>query len=155
MEIGAQHIDESGLVVLDVTAADEATAHAVMAENGSFIHGPEAVQRVRATDRSAVSAGVRGRGATSPRSKRLFMSGRKVPYGLTLDQNSTVGPCRSSSLELLRPLRLGQDLLEVSGPVRAPPLLKCSTVFALLGLVRLRKLVTVFVPWLWQFGRNR
>ncbi|MFE7401800.1 DUF6207 family protein [Streptomyces sp. NPDC057557] len=83
MRIGAQHIDEPGLVVLDVTAADETTAHAVMAENGSFIHGPEAVQRVRATDRSAVSAKVRGRGATSPRSKRLFMSGRKVPYDLS------------------------------------------------------------------------
>ncbi|MEE1766801.1 DUF6207 family protein [Streptomyces sp. JV185] len=31
MEIDAQHIDEPGLVVLDITAADEETAHAVMA----------------------------------------------------------------------------------------------------------------------------
>ncbi|MFE3907496.1 DUF6207 family protein [Streptomyces sp. NPDC059153] len=29
--IHAQHISEPGLVVLDITAADEATAHAVMA----------------------------------------------------------------------------------------------------------------------------
>ncbi|MFF8919161.1 DUF6207 family protein [Streptomyces sp. NPDC015032] len=32
MKIDAQHIDEPGLVVLDITAADEETAHAVMAE---------------------------------------------------------------------------------------------------------------------------
>ncbi|MGW2089077.1 DUF6207 family protein [Streptomyces sp. NPDC001880] len=31
MKIDAQHIDEPGLVVLDITAADEDTAHAVMA----------------------------------------------------------------------------------------------------------------------------
>ncbi|WP_406251961.1 DUF6207 family protein [Streptomyces atratus] len=28
MKIGVQHIDEPGLVVLDITAADEETAHA-------------------------------------------------------------------------------------------------------------------------------
>ncbi|MFD4862857.1 DUF6207 family protein [Streptomyces atratus] len=32
MKIDTQHIDEPGLVVLDITAADETTAHAVMAE---------------------------------------------------------------------------------------------------------------------------
>ncbi|MFF1918173.1 DUF6207 family protein [Streptomyces sp. NPDC058239] len=32
MKIDAQHIDEPGLVVLDITAANEATAHAVMAK---------------------------------------------------------------------------------------------------------------------------
>ncbi|MFE7045507.1 DUF6207 family protein, partial [Streptomyces atratus] len=32
MTIDAQHIDEPGLVVLDITAANEETAHAVMAE---------------------------------------------------------------------------------------------------------------------------
>ncbi|MFD9603847.1 MULTISPECIES: DUF6207 family protein [unclassified Streptomyces] len=32
MKIDAQHIDEPGLVVLDITAADEATTHAVRAE---------------------------------------------------------------------------------------------------------------------------
>ncbi|MCX5166162.1 DUF6207 family protein [Streptomyces sp. NBC_00264] len=31
MEIDAQHINEPGLVVLDITAADEDTAHTVMA----------------------------------------------------------------------------------------------------------------------------
>ncbi|MFJ9683976.1 DUF6207 family protein [Streptomyces sp. NPDC101194] len=31
MKIDAQHIDELGLVGLDITAADEQTAHAVMA----------------------------------------------------------------------------------------------------------------------------
>jgi hypothetical protein len=31
MKIDAQHISEPGLVVLDITAADEDTAHAVMA----------------------------------------------------------------------------------------------------------------------------
>ncbi|MFB6879166.1 DUF6207 family protein [Streptomyces sp. NPDC056323] len=31
MKIDAQYIDEPGLVVLDITAADEDTAHAVMA----------------------------------------------------------------------------------------------------------------------------
>ncbi|MFE5097875.1 DUF6207 family protein [Streptomyces sp. NPDC056638] len=32
MKIDTQHIDEPGLVVLHITAADETTAHAVMAE---------------------------------------------------------------------------------------------------------------------------
>ncbi|MFE7358328.1 DUF6207 family protein [Streptomyces sp. NPDC057543] len=32
MKIDTQHIDEPGLVVLDITAANEETAHAVMAE---------------------------------------------------------------------------------------------------------------------------
>ncbi|MFC9623800.1 DUF6207 family protein [Streptomyces sp. NPDC056930] len=32
MNIDTQHIDEPGLVVLDITAADETTTHAVMAE---------------------------------------------------------------------------------------------------------------------------
>lgn len=32
MKVDAQHIDKPGLVVLDITAANEETAHAVMAE---------------------------------------------------------------------------------------------------------------------------
>ena len=43
------------------------------------------------------------------------MSRRKVPYGLTFDQNSAVRPRRSSSRELLRPRRFGQDLLQQQG----------------------------------------
>ncbi|MFD4237122.1 hypothetical protein [Streptomyces sp. NPDC058542] len=54
-------------------------------ENGKPLH------RVCVTGRSAAPAGVRGRGTVSPRSRRLSISRRRVPYGYTLDQNSASG----------------------------------------------------------------
>ncbi|MFE5097017.1 DUF6207 family protein, partial [Streptomyces sp. NPDC056638] len=52
--INAQHVSEPGLVVLDITAADEATAQAVMVRlEQRWADGGAAPRRMRAVQRAA------------------------------------------------------------------------------------------------------
>ncbi|MFI7650484.1 hypothetical protein ACIBTZ_31060 [Micromonospora sp. NPDC049460] len=95
----------------DGQLADQPVAVAELDAVGA---GPSSVlfsalgHRVSVVDRAVEFAGVRGRGTVSPRSRRLSMSRRKVPYGSMFDQNSAVRPRRSSSVSFSpRPVRRG------------------------------------------------
>ncbi|WP_411120227.1 DUF6207 family protein [Streptomyces sp. 058-1L] len=70
MEIDKQHLIESGLVVLDITADDEETAHQVVAELGQrwAKSGPPVLRRTPGVPgvSARVYAGIRRTGTEEP-----------------------------------------------------------------------------------------